>query len=59
MEAEETAPNHTINQPISPPQESSEAFARIGLVAEEVGPKKLKTGESHQPGPAVEPLLGG
>jgi hypothetical protein len=38
------------NQPISPSQESSEAFARIGSVA---------TCESHQPGPAVEPLLGG
>jgi hypothetical protein len=46
--------------PISPPQESSEAFARIGLVpTEEVSPKKLKTGERQQPGPAVEPLLGG
>jgi hypothetical protein len=50
---------HTINLPISPPQESSEAFARIGSVACLVGPKKLNTGESHQPGPAVEPLLGG
>jgi hypothetical protein len=50
----------TILQPISPPQESSEAFARIGLVpTEEVSPKKLKIGESQQPGPAVEPLLGG
>ena len=52
--------NTTIIQPISPPQESSEAFARIGLVhTEGVGPKKLKTSENHQPGPAVEPLLGG
>ena len=47
------------DQPISPPQECSEAFARIGLVACLVSPKKLKTGESHQPGPAVEPLLVG
>ena len=52
--------HHTLNQPISPTQESYEAFARIGLVpTDEVSPKKLKTGESHQPGPAVEPLLGG
>ena len=34
--------------PISPPQESTEAFARIGLV-----------NTNHPPGPAVEPLLGG
>jgi hypothetical protein len=44
--------------PISHPWESSEAFARIGLVAEGVGPKKLKTSEYQQPRPAVEPLLG-
>ena len=44
--------------PISHHQESSEAFARIGLVSEEVGPKKLKTGENQQPRPAVEPILG-
>ena len=44
--------------PISHHQESSEAFARIGLVSEEVGPKKLKIGESQQPRPAVEPILG-
>jgi hypothetical protein len=55
-----TEQHDTINRPISPPQESSEAFARIGLVpTDEVSPKKLKTGESHQSGPAVEPMLGG
>jgi hypothetical protein len=58
-EEKEETPKHEINLPIGPPQECSEAFARIGLVAEEVGPKKLKTGENQQPGPAVEPLLGG
>ena len=57
--ASDSGQQHTINLPISPPQESSEAFARIGSVTDEVSPKKLKTGESHQPGPAVEPLLGG
>ena len=36
----------TINLPISPPQESSEAFARIELVACLVSPKNRKTGES-------------
>ena len=46
-------------KPISPPQECSEAFAMIGLVACLVSPKKLKTSKSHQPGPVVEPLLGG
>ena len=45
--------------PISPPWESSEAFARMGLVADGVGPKKPKTSEHQQPRPAVEPLLGG
>jgi hypothetical protein len=44
--------------PISHPWESSEAFARIGLVADGVGPKKPKTSEYQQPRPAVEPLLG-
>ena len=59
-DASDSGQQHTINLPISPPQESSEAFARIGLVpTDEVSPKKLKTGESHQPGPAVEPLLRG
>ena len=43
---------------ISHPWESSEAFAGVGLVADGVGPKKLKTGEYQQPRPAVEPLLG-
>ena len=40
--------------PISHPEECSHALARIGLVADGVGPKKLKTGENHQPGPATE-----
>ena len=44
--------------PISHPEEYSHAIARIGLVADEVGPKKLKTSEYHQPGPATEYLLG-
>ena len=44
--------------PISLPMASSETFARIGIVAEGVGPKKLKTGEFQQPRPVVEPLLG-
>ena len=35
--------------PISHPEECSHALARIGLVADEVGPKKLKTGENQQP----------
>jgi hypothetical protein len=50
--------SHTLTHPISQPQECSEAFARIGLVPDEVGPKKLKTGENQQPRPAVEPLPG-
>ena len=45
--------------PISPPWESSEAFARMGLVADGVGTKKPKTSEHQQPRPAVEPLLRG
>ena len=48
----------THAHPISHPQESSEAFAGILQVADEVGPKKPKTGESNEPRPAVEPLLG-
>ena len=44
--------------PISHPQECPEAFARIGLVADGVGPKKPKTSESQQPRPVVGPLLG-
>ena len=47
------APAH----PISHPRESSEAFAGVGLLTEEVSPKKLKTGKNQQPRPAVEPLL--
>ena len=39
-------------------QDMSEAIVGIGLVADEVGPKKLKTSEYHQPGPATEYLLG-
>ena len=50
--------SHTPAHPISQPQESSEAFARIGLVTNKVSPKKLKTSEPQQPRPAVEPLLG-
>ena len=39
--------------------ESSEAFARVGLVPTDgVCPKKQKTGERHQPGPVVEHFLG-
>ena len=50
---------NTLAHPIGQNQESSEAFARIGLVPDEVSPKKLKTGEhNQQPRPAVEPLLG-
>ena len=44
--------------PISHPEECSNALARIGLVADGVGPKKPKTGQNHQPGPATEYLLG-
>jgi hypothetical protein len=58
-QADQAEQPHTLAHPISQPQESSEAFARIGLVPDEVGPKKLKTGEhNQQPRPAVEPLLG-
>ena len=49
---------HTHTYPISHPWESSEAFAGMRQVADEVGPKKPKTGKSHEPRPAVEPLLG-
>jgi hypothetical protein len=49
---------HSSAHPISHSQESPEAYARIGLCSEEVGPKKLKTGENQQPRPAVGPLLG-
>jgi hypothetical protein len=48
-----------LTHPISQPEKCSEAIARIGLVPDGVGPKKLKIGENHRPGPAVEPLLGG
>ena len=48
----------THAHPISHTWESSEAFAGIGSLAEEVGPKKLKTGEDQQSRPAVEPLPG-
>ena len=58
-QADQAEQPNTLVHPISQPQESSEAFARIGLVPEEVGPKKLKTREhNQQPRPAVEPLLG-
>ena len=55
---DQTEQSNTLTHPISQPRECSEAFARIGLVPEEVGPKKLKTRENHQPRPAVEHLPG-
>ena len=55
----EKSHTHTHAHPISHPQESPEAYARIGLVPTDgVGPKKPKTSESQQPRPAVGPLLG-
>ena len=58
-QADQAKQPNTLAHPISQPQESSEAFARIGLVPDEVSPKKLKTREhNQQPRPAVEPLLG-
>ena len=44
--------------PISHPLESPEAFAGIGLLTDEVGPKKPKTGENQQSRPVVGPLQG-
>ena len=45
-QADQAEQPHTLAHPISQPQESSEAFARIGLVPDEVGPKKLKPGNT-------------
>ena len=51
--------NETHAHPISHPEECPNAPARIGLVpTDEVGPKKPKTGESQQPGPATGHFLG-
>ena len=53
LETEETHAH-----PISHPEEYTHAIARIGLVADRVGPKKPKTGKNQQPGPASVCLLG-
>ena len=47
-----------LAHPIKLPGGCPHALARIGLVADGVGPKKPKTGKSQQSRPVVEPLLG-